>query len=342
MKNWTNATLKSIANQLNISISTVSRALTGQSEKYRISKKTTQLILDTAKKLDYEPNQLARGLRLKKTNTIGIIVPDITNPFFSQIIRWIENSARENGISILISDSNDETELEKLSVDIFASRKIDGLIISPVGEESSHLIKARNKNIPIVLIDRNFKGLNLPFVGSDNYNGTKEAVEYLIANGHRRIGFLQGLTDSSVNQDRIKGYVQALKENGFAFEPDLVVGNNFGEESGYMGSKLLLNTSKNITAVFAASNLIALGAIRAIREEKLKIPEDISIISFDDQTYAEFIATPLTTVAQQSRVIGQIAYKTLGDMIYLKEDKKDTQIQLSTRLIIRDSVRKIN
>lgn len=342
MKKWTNATLKSIADQLNISISTVSRALTGQSEHYRISKKTTQLILETAKKLDYEPNQLARGLRLKKTNTIGIIVPDITNPFFSKIIRWIENSARENGISILISDSNDETELEKISVDIFTRRKIDGLIISPVGEESSHLIKARNKNIPIVLIDRNFNGLDLPFVGSDNYNGTKEAVRYLIANGHRRIGFLQGLTDSSVNQDRVKGYVQALKENGIPFEPDLVVGNSFGEESGYMGSKLLLNTSKNITAIFAASNLIALGAIRAIREEKLKIPEDISIISFDDQTYAEFIATPLTTVAQQSRVIGQIAYKTLGDMIYLKEDKKNTQIQLSTKLIIRDSVKKIN
>jgi LacI family transcriptional regulator len=342
MKKQDNVTLESISKHLNLSMSTVSRALNGQSEKYRISKKTTTLILEAAKEFKYEPNQLARGLRLQKTNTIGVIIPDITNPFFSKIVRWIENAARDNGVSILISDSNEKTEFEKSSVQLFANRKIDGMIISPVGEESEHLINAGNNKIPIVLIDRLFNDLNFPFVGSNNYEGAKEAISYLISNGHKRIGFIQGIRDTSVNQARLKGYKESLTENNIPLDSSLIVGNSFGEENGYIEAKLLLNSSKKITAIFAASNLIALGAIKAISEENLKIPEDISLISFDDQPYSGFLSTPMTTVAQQGKEIGTIAFKLLTDMIQTGKLNNIHKILLPTKLIIRDSVRNIN
>lgn len=342
MKKQENSTLQSISKQLNLSETTVSRALNGKSEKYRISNKTTKLVLETAKALNYEPNQLARGLRLRKTNTIGIIIPDITNPFFSKIVRWIEKAARDSGVSILISDSNEKTENEKLSVQSFANRKIDGLIISPVGEESEHLVKVGEKNIPIVLIDRFLDDLNFPFVGSNNFNGTAEAIDYLIINGHKKIGFIQGTYNTSVNRERVNGYIHSLNKNNIPLDTGLIVGNSFEEENGYLETKLLLNSPKEITAIFAASNLIALGAIKAINEENLKIPEDISIISFDDQPYSDYLSTPMTTVAQQSKEIGTIAFKLLADMIKTKRLNSINKIQLPTKLIIRKSVKNNN
>jgi len=342
MKKKVNTTLGSIAKHLDISVSTVSRALNGKSEQSRISKDTTKLIIETAKKFNYEPNQLARSLRLKKTNTIGIIIPDITNPFFAKIVRWIENEARENGVSVLISDSSENTEIEKSSVQVFANRKIDGLIISPVGTESDHLDDARDKKIPIVLVDRYFKKANFPFIGSDNFNGSKEAVNFLIRNGHKRIGFIQGIRKSSVNRERTNGYKAALKENNISVDSDLIMGNEFGEENGYISAKHLLQLNKKVSSIFASSNQIALGALAAIAEEKLKIPENISVIAFDDQPYSRFLSTPMTTVMQQSKEIGSIAFNLLFEMINSNCIRKISNIKLPTKLVIRDSVTQIN
>jgi len=186
MKKNTDSTLVHISEHLNLSISTISRALNGQSKKYRISEKTTKLILETAEKFNYRPNRLARGLRLKRTNTIGVIVPDITNPFFSVIVRSIENAARDNDMTIFISDSNNNSELEKSAVQEFVSRKIEGLIIAPIGHESLHISEVNDMNIPVVLMDRYISDLDVPFVGSDNYLGAKEGVNFLIKNGHRK------------------------------------------------------------------------------------------------------------------------------------------------------------
>ncbi len=341
MKKRNDPTLVSISEHLNVSISTVSRALSGQSKKYRISEKTTQLILETAKQFNYKPNQLARGLRLKKTNTIGVIVPDITNPFFSVIVRSIENAARQNDVTILISDSNNQSEFEKSAVKEFVSRKIDGLIIAPIGHESLHITEVNDMSIPIVLMDRYLSDIDAPFVGSDNYLGAKEAVNFLIKNGHHKIGLNQGFKKSSVNQDRFEGYCDALTESGITVDPNLIVGDNFDEESGYIGAKLLLGGRREITAIFAANNSIALGSIKAIQEEKLHIPDDISILSFDDQSFYNYFSPPLSSVAQQTKEIGRIAYKILTDMIDKKSSEQPHKIQLPTQLIMRESVKDI-
>lgn len=342
MKKNIHPTLESIAKELNISVSTVSRVFNGKSEKYRISKKTTELVLQTAKKFNYEPNQLARSLRLNRSYTIGLIIPDISNPFFARVARYIEKSARDNGYSVIVSDSEEKSEIERSSLQIFTSRKIDGLIISPVGKEAEHLIKARNKNIPIVLVDRYFPDLNLPFVGSDNFKGSFEATNYLIQNGHTRIAFIQGLTNTTVNQERVNGFIKAFKINNIPLDRNLIVGDNFGEENGYVETRLLINRGKRPTALFAASNLISLGALKALYEEKLNVPDDMSIISFDDQTYSNYLATPMTTVAQQSQEIGSIAFKLLMDRIESNRTSESPKILMPTKLIIRKSVKKMN
>ena len=335
-------TLESIAKELNISISTVSRVLNGKSKKNRISKKTTELILKTAEKFNYQPNQLARSLRLNRSHTIGLIIPDISNPFFARIVRYIEKSARDNGYSVIVTDSDENTQIERSSLQFLISRKIDGLIISPVGKESEHLIKASNKNIPIVLIDRYFPDLKLPFVGSDNFSGSFEATNYLIQNGHTRISFIQGIKGTTVNQDRVNGFIEAFKTNNIPLDRSLIVGDNFGEQNGYVETRILLNLENKPTVIFAASNLISLGALKALYEENLNVPNDMSIISFDDQPYSDFLATPMTTVAQQSQDIGSIAFNLLMDKMESDSARELPKILLPTKLIVRKSVKKIN
>lgn len=337
----TNTTLESISKELGISVSTVSRVLNGKSDKFRISKKTQELIFQTAKKLNYTPNQLARGLRLKKTFTIGYIIPDISNPFFSSIAQSVERSARKFGYSVLLSDSEESTEIEKQILKLILQRKVDGLIISPVGQDVKHILDAQQKHIPIVLIDRYFPNLNIPFVTSDNYRGALEAVSYLIENGHKRIACIQGLQNTMPNIDRVKGYKEAFIKHNLPIDESLIVGDSFGEENGYIETKILLKRTEKPSAIFAVSNLISLGVLRALREENLDVPKDISIISFDDQPYSSLLATPMTTVTQQSSEIGFIATKLLIDNIDSKRIVESNGIFLPTKLILRKSVKRI-
>jgi len=337
-----NPTLKSIAQKLGVSVSTVSRVINGKSSHYRISKETEELVLQAAKELSYSPNQLARGLRLKRTHTIGYIIPDISNPFFSSIAKSVEKSARKLGYSILLCDSEENTEIESSSLQLMLNRKVDGLIISPVGLKVNHLVEISQKNFPIVLLDRYFPNLNIPFVTSDNYQGALEAVNLLIQNGHKKIACIQGLINTSPNNDRVKGYRDAHLKHNLEVDESLIVGDSFGEENGYLETKLLLKRSSIPTAIFSISNLISLGAIRAISEEGLKIPDDISMVSFDDQPYSRFLSTPMTTVAQQSTQIGQIATKLLVDQIESNRIFEPKGIFLPTKLIIRNSILQIN
>lgn len=335
-------TLKTIANQVGVSIPTVSRVLNGKSKYYRIADETRELILKASRELNYSPNQLARGLRLKRTNTLGYITPDISNPFFSTIARVVEKYALKQGYSIVLCDSEENTEIEKKSIKLLIDRKIDGLIISPVGQEVEHLLEASSKNVPIVLIDRFFPDLDFPYVSSDNYKGALEAATYLIECGHTKIAYIQGLKNTSPNNERVRGFIDALKNFGIEADPSLIVGNNFGEENGYIEMKLLLKRSNKPSAVFAGSNLISLGALRALAEENLKIPDDISMISFDDQPYSRFLATPMTTVSQPSSQIGQLATKILTDLIESNKQFEPKGILLPTTLIKRNSVKIIS
>ena len=334
-------TLKSIAKIIGCSDTTVSRVLNGKASQYRISQKKAREILQVAEELNFTPNRLARSLRTRQTQTLGLVIPDISNPFFASIARHVERESRKLGYSVIVADTEEETDLEIKAVNLLKSRNVDGMIISPVGQSVAHLEKHYQAGMPIVVIDRYFPDSPLPFVASDNYNGSKQAVAYFIQNGHRKIACIQGLPYTSPNTDRVRGYRDALTDAGIAVEERLIVGNSFGEENGYLETKLLLQQNPRPTAIFALSNLISLGALRAVAEESLNIPHDISIIAFDDQPYHDYLATPMTTVAQPNSEMGQMAMKLLHNQMQNLDKDQAAGIMLPTKLIIRQSVKNI-
>lgn len=343
MQNKSNTTIKTIADNANLSVSTVSRVLSGQAKKYRISKSTEEKVLKIAKDQNYLPNQLARALRMKRTHTIGMIIPDISNPFFSSIARCVEIESRKAGYSVMICDSQEDTEIEKDSIKTLSTRKIDGMIICPVGNESKHINEISKRNIPIVTVDRFFPDLDLAYVVTDNYQGSIQAINHFISNGHRKIAFIQGLPGSSVNKERLKGYKDALRMNNIPINDFFIVGNNFGEQNGYIGAKILLtgSGSKRPTGIFAGSNLISLGAIRAISEQNLKIPDDISMIAFDDQFYSGYLSTPMTTIGQKKEELGKISIRLLLDEINSENSFGKKGIVVPSELIVRKSVKNL-
>jgi len=334
-------TLKFIADQLGISVTTVSRTLSGQASRYRISKQTESAVRQLAKEFNFVPNHLARGLRLKKTQTIGLVIPDISNPFFAGIAHEVTLGTRKHGYSIILCDSQEDTALEAQSIALLSSQRVEGIVLCPVGLSSGHLSRFGQHSLPVVLVDRYFPDIPLPYVGADNLSGAKDATRFLIENGHRRIACLQGLRGTSPNEFRLRGYKEALADHQLPVDDSLIAGDSFGEQSGYIETKLLLRTRKDVTAILAFSNLIALGALRALAEEKLRIPDDISIIAFDDQPYAAYLDTPMTTVAQPFSEMGEVAVKLLFDQIQSPQREPKGGILLPTRLIVRRSVRKI-
>ena len=335
-------TLKSIAEKLSLSESTVSRVLNGHADKYRISSKTEKAVLQLADELQFTPNRLARALRLNKTNTMGLVIPDISNPFFAMIARFVESNANQRGYSVMVCDTKENTAEEKKSLDVLINRQVDGLIVMPVGKQSEHFERIKEVRLPIVLVDRCFSELKLPYVSSDNFQGAYNAVGYLIRHGHKSIGCIQGLRDTMPNNERVNGYRQALVDHKLNVNETLIVGDDFGAENGYVNMQLLLRREPRITAIMALSNLIALGAIRAIREKGFRIPDDISIIGFDEQPYCAYLDPPLTTVAQNENEMGRVAVRLLLDQIEGDNLSSAESFLIPTQFMERESVRQLN
>ncbi|MDZ7724246.1 MAG: LacI family DNA-binding transcriptional regulator [candidate division KSB1 bacterium] len=331
--------LETIANNCTVSPSTVSRVLNGKATQYRISKQTEKRILSEARKLNYIPNPMARGLRMQKTLIIGLIIPDISNHFFSSIAKSVEGFTRKNGYSIMLCDSQENEELEQDSLILMQNRKVDGLIVAPVGLNSQALESFQKGGTPVVVIDRYYFNSDLPYVGSDNFQGAYDAVNYMIKCGHRRIAVIQGIPGTVPNEERIRGYTQALKDNNIEVDRSLIVGDSFGDQNGYFETKILLRNELPPTAIFAMSNLISLGVLRALYEEGLSIPDDISMVAFDEQPYSEFLKTPMTTVEQKNFELGQMAMRLLFDQIETNRIFSSKSILLPTTMIKRNSVK---
>ncbi len=339
MRSSSQITLKSIAENLGISVSTVSRALSGKAKQYRISKKTASRVIEEAARTNFAPNQIASALRLKRTHTIGLIIPDMSNSFFAAIARHVEMEAAKRAYFIILCDSQDSTTMEVEYIRLLRSRSVDGLIISPVGQIGAHLKGIRNNGLPVVLVDRYFPDLDLPYVTTDNRQGAFDVVNYLIEMGHRRIGCIRGLAESSSGNDREAGYRDALIQADIEFDAELVGGDDFTEQTGYKETKRLLQPKgPKPSAIFSQGNLITFGAMRALAEANLSIPEDVSIVSFDDHFYAEFLATPLTTVAQQKESIGSHAVKLLFNQLDEGVSSVTEGISIPAQLIKRESV----
>ena len=330
--------INDIAKKTGLSISTVSRVLNGKGEQYRIGEKSQLKIQQVAKELNYIPNQFAASLKSGKSKTVALIIPSLSNPFFAGITGKINTEIRKYGYTTIIGDSDENIDIEREEISKQMSRNIEGVIIVPCGDKWDHLIELQDQGMPIVCVDRYFEDMNIPYVSTDNYYGAYEAAKYLIENGHRSIACIQGLSKSTPNKLRLEGFMAAMKE--FDISNYKVVGDDFSVQNGYLETKLLLQQEKRPTAIFSFSNTIAMGTLKALKEEKVSMPNDISLITFDYNPYQEFLSAPLSCVAQAVDDISKIAVKFLFSRI---EDKNKSQqkILLKPQLMYRESVKRI-
>lgn len=328
-----------IAEKSGFSITTVSRVLNGKADKYRISKETQQKVKAMAEELSYVPNEFARNLRTGRSKTIALIVPSLKNPFFAEIASVVNTEVRKYNYITLIGDSDDNIEDEKAEVLHLSSRNLDGMIIVPCGDEWEHLVKLQEKGLPLICIDRYFEGLDLSFVSSDNYEGAYSASKYLIEHGHTSIACIQGVRHSTPNKQRVKGFVDAMVGSGITSYT--VTGDAFSEQNGYLETKLLLQQKIRPTAIFAFSNTIAMGCIKALKEERIRIPEDISLMAFDENPYLNYLEPPLTCISQPVEDICKIAVKILFSNI-LERDTSPKYVQLKTQLKVKASVKNLD
>jgi LacI family transcriptional regulator len=328
-------TIKDIAKRLNIAPSTVSRALKDHPD---ISESTKKAVIELARELDYEPNIVALSLRKSKTFTIGVIVPEIVHYFFSSVISGMEDLAYSKGYNVIVCQSNEDYNREVLNTKALMQSRVDGLIVSVSKNtiDFEHLKNVQEKGVPIVFFDRIVEGMNTSSVVVEDYKGAYGAVKHLINSGRKYIVHLCSPDSLSISRERKKGYIDAIEDHGIAFnERRLVIADNFW--SGYEAINNLLADYVKIDAVFGVNDLTAIGAMKALKEHNLKIPEDVAVVGFsDDPKITELLDPPLSSVYQPGYEMGETSVELL---LKAMDEKTSRPIQkvLETKLIIRDS-----
>ena len=329
-------TLEDIEKLTGYSKTTISRVLNQKTEKYRISDAAKTKILRVAQKIDFQLNFVAQSLRNGSSQTIGLIVPFIRNPFFAGLASTIIAEANKYDYTVMLIDTQEDSELEKKAIDTMLARNIDGIILVPCGDDPSRLEEA-SKAVPLILVDRYFENSALPYVSTDNYQGAFQAMDMLLTSGHKNILCIKGSNISITSRERIKGCMDAVKKSGYDVNLN-IRGNEFSIQNGYIETKMSLGKPNIPTAIFALSNTILLGAMEALKEHHLNIPDDISIISFDDNLYLDYLNPPVTRVAQPISSIGLAALKMLVQSIEEK-DEVMTKLLMTPSIIKRESVK---
>lgn len=332
------ANLKTVAARARTSPSTVSRVLNGLGDACRISPSTQRRVLAAAEQLGFAPNSVAKSLRLGATGLLGLIVPDISNPFFAAIARAVSVAAQHRGRSILLYDTRDDVSLEVAGLTAMLTGRVDGLIVVPVGQTAEHLRRFETGRTPIVLVDRWFSDLALPYVASDHRSGARDTVAHLLALGHRRVACITGLTGTASNELRLQGVRDALVEHGLDLDPRLIAGDGFSTEAGYRAMRRLLTGKADFTAAFAFGNLSGLGALRALLEAGRRVPDDVSLVSFDEEPSSAVLAVPMSTVRQDDAKIGRLAVELVCRRIERADDDAVTSVVVPTQLVPRASL----
>lgn len=345
------ATISDVARKAGVSIATVSYVMNGTKQ---IHKETVERVYQAIRQLNYQPSMAARSLMTKSTQIIGVLVSDISNPFFSPVVRGIEDIAKSAGYVVMVGNSEEEFSKTRQYINILAQHRVDGLIISPIsgfeelGKTLEHL------NIPTVLVNRRIQGIHADVVETDNELGAYQATRHLCSLGHTRIGLVSGPTEVSTYSDRLNGYRRALAEAGLPEVEELIRIGRYDHASGYGIFHELLSLPHKPSAIFVASGWLAHGVFSAVRELGVEVPRELSLVMYDETEWASLVNPPLTTVAQNTYEMGQLAAMLLLNKLgkqmdvethvqwknYLKdwESLKDgCDIKLSPRLIIRSS-----
>jgi LacI family transcriptional regulator len=333
-------TIKDIARVAGVSVTTVSRALNGYSD---VNEKTRQKIAAVARELNYSPNTLARGLVMQKSKTIGLLVSGISREsvkdnFTFEVLCGVNERASTLGYDLILFNTNTMMQREKTYTQLCRERRVDGAIIQGIKKEDPYLKEVVESDIPCVLVDIPVHSNSVGYVTTDNALGAKKAVEHLASLGHKHIGMINGHEDAFVSQERLNGYREALKECGLSFRSEWVVSGNFEEKKAEKAVRELINRHKEVTAIFCASDLMALGALKACKELGLHVPKEMSIVGYDNIVLASYSSPNLTTVGQE---VYQIGYEAADLLIEMLEGKETNMKRyLDTKLIIRESTAK--
>ena len=337
----TSVTIHDLARELNISASTVSRAL---NDNPRISQATKDKIKSLANKLGYQPNTVASNLRTQKTNTIGIVVPLINRHFFSTFITGVEDVAFEAGYNVIISQSKDLLDKESRVVHSLFSNRVDGLIISMSmqTDQYDHFNLFANKNIPMVFFDRVAPDFKAHKIVIDDFSSGRSATQHLINQGCKRIAHLAGPVSLNTYRDRMNGYLDALKENKLPIDDELIIYNRLTRVDGLTAIKQFLKLKNPPDAIFCGNDTSALSMIVYLRELGIRVPDDISIVGFSNEPFSEVVTPSISTIKQPAYEMGQKAAELIIEEIEQKKPSKKYQtIILPSELIIRESSTKM-
>ena len=328
-------TIKQVAEFAKVSTATVSRVI---SENGKVSKKLFKRVQDAIDTLDFRPNQSARRLRHRSTKIVGVVISDIQNPFFTTLVEGIESVLQENGYLLLLGNSSEDPGREHQHLNTFLSEHVSGVIFTSTGDDISHYKKFQTAGIPLVAADRKPTNLDVDLVQLANEEASFEAVNHFFSEGHQRIGLIAGPNSLSTGSERSAGYQRALLSAGLPIDQELIQTSNFRQDGGYRSMGTLLDLPDPPSAVLVSNNLMTLGALQMIHERGLNIPDQISLIGFDDMAWASSLRPPLTVIAQPVYEMGITASRLLLARIQ-KPESPIQRVTFETNLIVRASCR---
>lgn len=331
-------TIKELAAELKISTSTVSRAL---ADKWDVNPETRKAVLELAERWNYRPNPISLSLKQQQTMTIGVVIPEFMTAFFPEVIIGIQNTLEAEGYTILISQSDESYNKELNNIKNLESRLVDGLIISLTKEtvNTDYLQKLLDRNIPLVLFNRVCDNIDTPKVIIDDYKWAFEAVEHLINQGYKRIIHLTGPENLELSQQRKKGYIDALTKHNISIDPDLIIPCGVMMEKGVIAAHRILEMEQMPDAIFAINDPVAIGAMKTLQKNGIRIPEDIGVVGFSESKMAMIVEPNLTSVEQPTFEMGKIAAELLLEQLKNKKDEAvlNKCITLNAKLNVRES-----
>ena len=328
------ATIRDVAAEAGVSIATVSKVL--NSPDYG-SLETRRKVISAAKRLRYQPNNIARSMVTGRTNVIALVIPDVRNPFFTSVARGVEDVASKYDYRVMLCNTDEDPTKQNRYVEVFRRKMVDGFMIAVASEQDRYLEKVDRETLPFVFIDRVCEGIPADAIVVDNRDGAYKAVRYLLGLGHRRIAIIAGKPDTLTGRERLQGYLDALKEFGLTRVDELVRDGRFTIEGGYEATRAVLAVRNPPTAVFISNNAMTIGCLKALSEARVRIPDQMSVIGFDDADWAEFFVPPLTVVRQPTYSMGMLAGELLFQRILEEIPSEKKEVVLKPELVIRDS-----
>ncbi|WP_033019083.1 LacI family DNA-binding transcriptional regulator [Geobacillus sp. FSL W8-0032] len=326
-------TIYDVAKKAGVSISTVSRVLNNTG---RISERTRKRVLRVMEELHYQPSMVASALTGKRTRTIGLVIPDVANPFFSEIARKVEDRGREQGFNVLMCNTDNNPETEEMYLSLLRQKSVDGIIIGTTTNNYTMIKELLEENFPLVFIAQDIPELAINVVRVDDFLGGYQAVSHLVSLGHRQIAIMLGNLSRTSDKYRLQAYQQVLQENGLKCEESWIVYTDYSMADGKKAAMELLQSTPRPTAIFACFDSLAVGTYQAAKELGLRIPDDLSVVGFDNTILSAIIDPPLTTVAQPIEQMGRQAVDLLIAQIEETNHTKQ-RIILPPHLVVRKS-----